>query len=147
MENHPLPGTADREPRTALTVDVPLGNDGEVLQFTSTHLDQGRGMGNRMAQAGFINQLLARRSNMAGILAGDMNSRADAEVMQVFGERWTDVFVEPAPIEQTGRRFRIDHVLARPASRWRTVESRIMDEPVASDHRPVLVVLEPVDAP
>jgi endonuclease/exonuclease/phosphatase family metal-dependent hydrolase len=38
--------------------------------------------------------------------------------------------------------LRVDHVLVRPAESWRVLESRVFDEPVASDHRPVLVVLE-----
>jgi endonuclease/exonuclease/phosphatase family metal-dependent hydrolase len=38
--------------------------------------------------------------------------------------------------------FRNDHVLFRPSTEWRAVEARFIDETVASDHRPVLVVLE-----
>ena len=37
---------------------------------------------------------------------------------------------------------KIDYVLFRPAHRWRILEKRVIDERVASDHRPVLVVLE-----
>jgi hypothetical protein len=35
-----------------------------------------------------------------------------------------------------------DYVLFHPADTWRVLESTILDERVASDHRPVLVVLE-----
>ena len=49
------PELPDREPRTALTVEVKTGN-GVRLQFTSTHLDQGREVENRLAQATEINQ-------------------------------------------------------------------------------------------
>jgi endonuclease/exonuclease/phosphatase family metal-dependent hydrolase len=42
--------------------------------------------------------------------------------------------------------FRSDYVLARPAGSWRAVETTVLDETVASDHRPVLVVLEWVGA-
>jgi endonuclease/exonuclease/phosphatase (EEP) superfamily protein YafD len=38
--------------------------------------------------------------------------------------------------------MRVDYVLIRPAGRWRVVESSIVDDAVASDHRPLLVVLE-----
>ena len=38
--------------------------------------------------------------------------------------------------------MRVDYVLIRPATRWRVVESSIVNEMVASDHRPLLVVLE-----
>jgi endonuclease/exonuclease/phosphatase family metal-dependent hydrolase len=36
---------------------------------------------------------------------------------------------------------RIDYVLASPVGAWRTVESRVLPEAVASDHRPLLAVL------
>ena len=39
-------------------------------------------------------------------------------------------------------RLRVDYVLIRPATRWRVIESSIVDDAVASDHRPLLVVLE-----
>ena len=42
LERHGLPATPDREPRVALTVHVKAGEHGPALEFTSTHLDQGR---------------------------------------------------------------------------------------------------------
>jgi endonuclease/exonuclease/phosphatase family metal-dependent hydrolase len=144
-ENHPLPGSPDREPRTALTVQVePAGERGPVLEFTSTHLDQGRDPENRLAQARSLNELLVRDEGQPTILAGDMNSRPDTEVMQILESRWTIASaVDPSPMTPSGRpRFRVDYVLFRPAESWRVLESRIIDEPIASDHRPLLVVLE-----
>ena len=37
---------------------------------------------------------------------------------------------------------RLDYVMARPAGRWRTIDSRVVDATIASDHRPVLAVLD-----
>lgn len=146
-DNHALPGAPDREPRTALTVDIAMGEHEPLLQFTSTHLDQGRDLGNRLAQAGYLNELLSRGAAEPSILAGDMNSRADTEVMQILGEQWADVFVDREPTGLGRSQRRVDYVLARPAGRWRTIDSRVVDAPVASDHRPVLVVLEWIDNP
>ena len=36
----------------------------------------------------------------------------------------------------------IDYVLCRPGKRFRVVESKVIDEAVASDHRPVFAVVE-----
>lgn len=36
----------------------------------------------------------------------------------------------------------IDFVLFRPAARWKVVKSRVLEEMIASDHRPILAVLE-----
>ena len=140
-ENQPLPSSADREPRTALTVEVNVG--GTLVQFTSTHLDQGRETGDKLAQVGYLNDSLTDRLGNAAILAGDMNTRPDTEVMQLLTERWTDMFRDPSPVDINGRiPGRVDYVLVRPGEEWRTVEARVVDAPVASDHRPVLVVLE-----
>jgi endonuclease/exonuclease/phosphatase family metal-dependent hydrolase len=141
-QNYPLPGTPDREARTALTVEVKTGN-GVRLQFTSTHLDQGRGAENRLAQATEINQRLVRERDRPTILAGDMNSGADTEVMQILGSQWTNVSPSEPLRTVNGRpQFRVDYILVRPADRWRVIESTVVDAPVASDHRPVLAVLE-----
>src|ERR1700676_740149 len=102
--NHPLPGSPDREPRTALTVQVGSGAGGPLLQFTSTHLDQGRDPDNRLAQAKYLNELLVRREGPPTILAGDMNSRPDTEVMQTFEPQWTIAgAVDPSPTTPSGR--------------------------------------------
>ena len=42
VTNRRLPGLPDREPRTALTVDVETTERRSRVQFTTTHLDQGR---------------------------------------------------------------------------------------------------------
>jgi endonuclease/exonuclease/phosphatase family metal-dependent hydrolase len=144
---HPLPGAADREPRIALTVSVALGEHEPLLQFTSTHLDQGRDPVNRIAQAGYLNELLAGSGRGPGILAGDMNSQADTEVMQILAERWSDVVLDREVTELGRIQRRLDYVLARPADRWRTNASRVVDAPIASDHRPVLAVLDWIENP
>ncbi len=146
-DNRSLPGLPDREPRTALTVSIAMGEHEPLLTFTSTHLDQGRELGNRLAQAGFLNELLTRGAARPSILAGDMNSRVDTEAMQILVEQWADVFVDREPADPGRLQRRVDHVLARPAGRWRTVDSQVIDDTVASDHRPVLVVLELIGNP
>jgi endonuclease/exonuclease/phosphatase family metal-dependent hydrolase len=142
--NDPLPNLAEHEPRTALTVEVAVGDGGPRIEFTSTHLDQARDPENRLAQARYLNERLVRQDDHAEILAGDMNARPDTPVMDVFEARWTNPpAADPTPIAPSGRpRLRVDYVLIRPAACWRVVESSIVNEAVASDHRPLLVVLE-----
>jgi endonuclease/exonuclease/phosphatase family metal-dependent hydrolase len=115
-----------------------------LIEFTCTHLDQTRDLENRLAQARYLNTRLVREDGQATILAGDLNSRPSTEVMDLFDQRWTNPpATDPSPISPSGRpRLRVDYVLIRPAATWRVIESRIIDEPVASDHRPLLVVLE-----
>ena len=147
IDVHPLPDPPDREPRTSLTVAVRINKSGPVIHFTSTHLDSGRDVFNRMAQANELNRVLVREDGVPAIPAGDMNSGLRTEVMQIFDNNWVNVAPEdPPPLIPTGRPGRVDHVLVRPLDRWKVLESTVVDAPIASDHRPVLVVLEWTDA-
>ena len=122
----------------------PLEAAGPLLQFTSTHLDQGREEGNRLTQAARLNALPVA-DGMPEILAGDMNSRFDSEVMKTLETQWTNATTaDPSmPLAADGRpRFRGDYVLMRPMHCWRVIEATVLDDRIASDHRPVLVVLE-----
>jgi len=142
--NDPLPAFPDREPRTALTALVRVDAAGPLLQFTSTHLDQGRDEGNRLAQVSHLNALPVREGTQE-ILAGDMNSRPDTEVMKVLETLWTNATTaDPSlsPAADGRPRFRGDYILVRPTHCWRVIESNVLDDRVASDHRPVFVVLE-----
>lgn len=141
-QNQALPGSPDREPRTGLTVQVRAGKGGAVLQFTSTHFDQASPE-DRLAQAEYLNELLIR-DDVPGILAGDMNARPDTDVMKIFQPWWIEVQpVDPASTTAPPRPLlRGDHILYRPGGSWLPIESRFIDETVASDHRPLLVVLE-----
>jgi len=141
-KNQPLPGSSDREPRIGLTVQVRAGKRGPVLQFTSTHFDQGSPE-DRLVQAEYLNELLIR-DDVPGILGGDMNARPETDVMKIFQPWWTEVPpVDPAPTTTPPRPvLRGDHVLFRPVASWRPIESRFIDETVASDHRPLMIVLE-----
>jgi len=139
----PLPGAPDREPRAALSVNVKPFGRGPLLQFTSTHLDQGRESENRLAQANALVDFFASGSGLS-ILAGDMNARRDTDVMQALEGSWTNTATADAvPMDAQGRpRSRGDHILVRPAQSWRVAGWQVVDETVTSDHRPILVVLE-----
>ena len=139
--NYPLPGSPGQEPRTALNVHVRVGERGPLLRFTSTHLDQSRDTGGKLIQARYLNELLVSGDGQPSILAGDLNTRPGTDVMEIFDWHWTNgVAADPPPPGRRGPRG--DYVLFRPAERWRVVESRVIDDTVASDHRPVLTVME-----
>jgi endonuclease/exonuclease/phosphatase (EEP) superfamily protein YafD len=80
---------------------------------------------------------------LPAILAGDMNSRPETDVVKTLQVRWTNPFAGDQASTPGGRpRFRGDYVLFRPADRWRVIDTSVVDDRRASDHRPVLVVLE-----
>jgi endonuclease/exonuclease/phosphatase family metal-dependent hydrolase len=152
VRNDPLPHSAEYEPRTALTVRLRVGEGGPALWFTSTHLDNSRDPEEKLRQARRLLELLAAHGEPA-LLAGDFNARPGTGVIETLGEAFSlalpDGFTlgpaePPVAGDGPGRRRgpRGDLVLFRPAAAWRVVESRSIDESVASDHRPVLTVLE-----
>jgi|SRR5262245_38616628 len=140
VENDPLPFTPEREPRTALTVQLRPGPDGPLIRFTSTHFDQGRDQEVRLEEATRLNELVAR-DQAPSILGGDTNARPGTGAMKILEDQWTSALSQD--MEPTGRTGpRNDYVLYRPAACWRVIETAVIDDRIASDHRPVLAVLE-----
>lgn len=139
-QNHALSAGPGKEPRAALEVNVIL-KSGDTIRFVGTHLDH-TGETDRLTQAREINQLLTQ-DERPSILAGDLNARPESQTMAVFFEEWTKSFAENVPtIPSTNPRSKIDYILYRPANRWRVLDTQVIDERVASDHLPVLSVLE-----
>lgn len=141
-KNHPLPHTPDAEPRAALEVKVQLPA-GETLLFVGTHLDHMRNPQNRMLQADSIKNLYANCDTPV-ILAGDLNATPESEPIQLLLSQWSYAGqTNPEPTyPAVGPRKKIDYIMYKPTARWRVVDIQVIDEQVASDHRPVLAVLE-----
>lgn len=140
-KNHPLPYTEGKEPRAAAEVNVIL-KSGDTIRFIGTHLDHERDPTNRMMQAKELNRALTVDDRPA-ILTGDLNATPEKAAMQELFTEWTRSFREDTPTFPSDNPERkIDYILFRPAHRWRVLETQVIDEKVASDHCPVLVVLE-----
>jgi endonuclease/exonuclease/phosphatase family metal-dependent hydrolase len=142
--NHGLPFSPGREPRAAIAAVVRIEPGGPDLVFVGTHFDHTRDPADRISQARRINDLFVRENGPPAILAGDLNAVPGSGPMNSLLRYWSDASRDsPAPtIPVVNPTRRIDYVLYRPAGSWRIVESRVIDERIASDHRPLLVVLE-----
>jgi endonuclease/exonuclease/phosphatase family metal-dependent hydrolase len=129
---HPLPYRVGQEPRATLEVRIEPEGLGPMV-FAGTHLCH-QSNETRTQQAQRISQLFARQGGSPVILAGDFNARPASGPMSVLlKDGWIDVV---AP------RSRIDYILIRPSDPWQVKEVTIVDEPVVSDHDPILAVLE-----
>ena len=129
------------EPRTALEVRVAVGVQGRVVSIVGIHFY--RTPEERRAQADSLSSYLDSVEHPV-VLAGDFNSRrGDVVLSALTGEDWfvvdKDGDRETYPSDLPQRE--IDFVMLRPASAFEVVEHRVIDERVASDHRPLLVVL------
>lgn len=132
------------EPRTALSATVRSPKTGRALRFVGIHLY--RTERERLAQANRLRRHLENEV-LPTILAGDFNSVPGSPVMEELAREWTvvskdeDHFTFPsyAPDEE------IDFILLRPGSAFHVIDHWLLDEPIASDHRPLVadVVLRP----
>jgi endonuclease/exonuclease/phosphatase family metal-dependent hydrolase len=142
-QNHRLPSFYNGEQRGLFEIEVrPPGSKSSFL-FFATHLDYRPQDHERVASASLINELVASRGDIAALLVGDLNSEPESRPMKELGQRWKPTatktmltFPSPDPVKQ------IDYVLYYPARRWCVLETKVLDERRASDHRPVLAVLK-----
>ena len=149
--SHKLPSLYDGEQRGIQVVE--LGSPGDPgLVFLCTHFDHRPDDRERLASAEWVNELAAGYGERLMVLAGDLNAEPESRVIRELQKRWqvaggakpqAEAKVEHALLTYPSDKPRkwIDFVLVRPAERWQVVEVRVLDESVASDHRPLLAVL------
>lgn len=133
----PLPG----EPRSALCVTVE-GTNQVSFTFIATHLDLAEN--HRLASVPLVEHFFAADPGAPAILAGDLNAQPGSPTILAWEKSWKNatsregLFTFPVkePTEQ------IDFILYRPATCWRVLETKVLEEPIASDHRPILAILE-----
>ena len=146
VETHPLPASPDTEPRVLQSALVAVHGSSTKVRFLVTHLDHRSDPAQRKIQAAKIRELVAPKpGEPAAILAGDFNAAPGSEEIGAFlRESWSDsaagMSFPTFPSESP--KTKIDYIFIRPATTWRVIETLALDEPVASDHRPVLAVLE-----
>lgn len=141
IQRHDLPNPDDGLPRAVMEVRLRFDDDGTSRQFDffATHFDHASGA-NRNAQMSFVNDLVAQ-SNMPAILAGDFNFEGGTPAYNKLMREWID-----PTAANPGKAKQIDYVVYRGEDQWRVVqEGRFIVNAttnVASDHHPVLAVLE-----
>jgi endonuclease/exonuclease/phosphatase family metal-dependent hydrolase len=138
-ENLRLPAGA--EPRSTLSARVRIQRSGREVVVAGIHFY--RTEEERMAQARRLREHLTGETAPV-ILAGDFNSTPGSPVMEVLGEEWMVPDKGPSPFTfpADAPAREIDFILLRPEGAFRVLEHRVIDETVASDHRPVFMVVE-----
>lgn len=139
----PLPADPGIEPRVVLSANVQPEPTAPRLSFLVTHLDHRADPVQRTSQAEKLRELFPPDAKPA-ILAGDFNAVPDSPVMQGIFREWNDSAEAATFLTCPARKpvRKIDYILYRPAASWRVIQTIAIDEPVASDHRPVLAVIE-----
>lgn len=137
-----LPIPKGGEERALLLIDCTLPGGKEIV-FAGTHLCH-QFEENRLAQTEAICKILATIDKPV-ILAGDFNFRPESEPYQLIIRNFSDAAVirgDPEPtISYENPRSRIDYVFLSEKSKWNVEDVEVIRNP-ASDHMPVLVILE-----
>ncbi|MFT7669855.1 MAG: endonuclease/exonuclease/phosphatase family metal-dependent hydrolase [Planctomycetota bacterium] len=137
----------------AMAVDVDLSaiyGTGASLRFVNTHFDWTDSIGSqesRRASVDVIEREFCDSLPGLALLAGDLNAVPGSRPL-------TDLHDAGWHLPQLGQPAathgapnpdkQIDYVLVRPRNDWRVLDVRVIDEPVASDHYPVVLTIRPV---
>ncbi|MBN1488735.1 MAG: endonuclease/exonuclease/phosphatase family protein [Phycisphaerae bacterium] len=140
--HHFLPRFGSGEQRGMLEVHVRV--DGRPLVFLATHFDHRPDDGERLASVAELRKHVAEWKDLPVIVAGDLNATPDSPVIAQATEFLHDGFTAGTgdgftfPADEPNRR--IDYILHNGAAGLEAVESCVIPEPLASDHRPLLTV-------
>ncbi|QDV47636.1 Endonuclease/Exonuclease/phosphatase family protein [Stieleria neptunia] len=141
--NHRLPNIDDGEQRGVIEAEIQVPSSATPILMLATHFDHRRDDRERFASANAIEQMISVRAEQPALLLGDLNDVAGSRTLARLQESWTSVNEEPLPTIPVARPARqIDFILCRPETRWRVIETRVLDEAVASDHRAIFSLVE-----
>lgn len=139
-QNQKLPSFDNGEPRGVLAAEVELPDGLGTLTFLATHFDHRANEQERIASAKQINEMTTQP---LALLAGDLNAVPESKPLEILCTMWKVANEHPQPTIPVDKPTRqIDFVLLKPAARWKVIETRVLDEAVASDHRAFLATLE-----
>ncbi len=143
QQNRLLPRIDASEQRGVLIASFDAPPPFAGLTLLATHLDYRPDPRERLAGVEVLNQLLADRGGAPTLLAGDLNATPDSETLARLAPHWQVTNEGELPtVPASAPRRQIDFILTAPQDRWQVIETRVLDEPVASDHRPIFSVLQ-----
>ncbi|KAA5541938.1 metallophosphoesterase [Roseiconus nitratireducens] len=130
------------EPRVALAVEVRLPN-AAPLMVVNLHFDWVSDDSFRFDQARALNEYLATLK-IPYLLMGDFNDVPESRTLKLFSENSLEV-AKPAEdrftFSSVDPKKEIDFLFVHPKSNWTVERVRVIDEALASDHRPVAATL------
>jgi endonuclease/exonuclease/phosphatase family metal-dependent hydrolase len=143
MKNTHLPTEEETkgEHRTLASAVIKLPN-GRKMVFASTHLDALRADTNRYLQINKIVEVL-QNEKLPVVIAGDFNAYPSTRIINKLDQYFTRSCVVNCghTVPVTNPRNTIDYVAYKPADKFTVLEHKVIDEKYASDHLPVMAVI------
>lgn len=138
---------AKYEPRSSIVHEVQLA-DNCIITFANVHFEWisgEEGSANRLKQAKTLVKYIDKLDR-ATIITGDFNCTPESETMQYFKEQGF-VFVQKGDDNlsfQGAQKAEIDHLIFRDSDnvKFEIKNSFLLDEPLVSDHRPLITELK-----
>jgi len=148
--NYSIP-SASSSRYQAMGVDVDLSDiygENASVRFINTHFDWLRTIGSQEARLATV-KVIERGffddgEIIPAILTGDLNATPDSEPLKKLKEKgWIveSLGKELKTIGSKNPRKQIDYVLIRPEKNWKVTDVVVLDEPLASDHLPIVMTL------
>ncbi len=144
--NVELPYTPGNEPRAAIEVITVLSS-GDTVAFVGTHLDHLKDEKDRVAQARKINEVFSLNTYPT-ILAGDLNARPESRTINILEEIWSSTYDrnQPKPtFPSDDPQIKIDYVMFYPKDRWKVIETKVIQDSLASDHCAYMTTVKLLD--
>ncbi|MGE7774383.1 endonuclease/exonuclease/phosphatase family protein [Chitinophaga sp. NPDC101104] len=137
----PLPSKGkEGEPRSAAIVTVQLPGD-SLLRFASAHLDHTEDPADRLSQVQLVLQQL-HRSPVPLVIAGDFNALPPSKEIAQLKAHFTDATEKLGPTWPSDKPTqKLDYILLSGKGRWHVSAAAVVEETIASDHRPVIAEL------
>jgi len=136
----------------AMCADINLssiyGEDTRV-RFVNTHFDYLETISSKVARKGAVEVIekafLDGSNTLPAILTGDLNATPHAEPIELLQQNgWVTNTSDKnlLTVPSVNPKKQIDYVMVRPKQQWRIIDVKVIDEPLASDHLPILMTLE-----
>jgi endonuclease/exonuclease/phosphatase family metal-dependent hydrolase len=119
-----------------LSADIPV-RSAKTIHFATVHFDYRKDPAVRLAQSSEVAECLSN-INYPVVLTGDLNAEPDKLEIRNLYKAFTDTDTSGAftfPADQPVKK--IDYILISTPDLKKVVGHQVIDEPVASDHRPV----------
>jgi len=144
--NVPLPFSTGNEPRAALEI-VTILPTGDTIAFVGTHLDHLKDERDRISQVEEINEVFSQ-NKYPTILAGDLNAMPGSNPINILEKIWLPSYNPDNPdptFPSENPRVKIDYIMLYPKNNWKVLETKIIQDSIASDHCAYLAVIELLD--
>ncbi|RAJ83297.1 endonuclease/exonuclease/phosphatase family metal-dependent hydrolase [Chitinophaga dinghuensis] len=130
-----------KEPRATGIITVELPGK-KMIQFASTHLDVEDEDTWRLQEAKQLINFFSK-SKYPVIIAGDFNAEPNTTEIGEFTKFFTDITANAGPSFPSDKpSIKLDYIMIHAPKTWKGGNAQVIDERIASDHRPVMADIQ-----